>query len=670
MFLDSPAQKANYFTSTAILETMFPNPRGETPAAELWPDIEAALDTLAELSRTVVAPPRFCAKLAAAALSAVSGDTAAVWAIPPADDPDQRWKTIATIPNGRSSQPMPWLREAVAKTATSIHAERPEDPSKPTCVSAAAPIRLDEQTVAVLHVTTRHDDNASLGRALERILDAFAEVAVEYFANHERRRLKHARQSWAKTERFVEQCHSQWSWKPTAFALANESKTLVGCDRVTVLRRHGRRFAVEAISGADLFDRRSNQVRNLERLAGQTAKLNQLLWYGMADAAEETRPLFESYVDTANAKAIAVLPLLQNETQPEVLLICEFFELPTDETIVHDRLALVGQHGRTAAEHALRVEHMPLRVASGLLESLGWRGSWGRALRWAAASAVLVAIAAAAILMKTDLEIKARGELQPDVQRRVFAPTDGSIADILVKRGGSVKQGELLIRMVDRQLDFDEARIVGESQTIAAELQTIRTTRIKVAQDAAGIELDNELAAKETQLVQQKSNLDEQLEILSQKRKALEVRSPIEGQVVTGNIRHDLATRPVKRGQRLMVIAETTGDWVIQLQVPDQRMKHVLEAHGEQAEPLRVRFMLASHPGKMYEGRVREIAATADSQPNTGPTVLVTVSIERDQIEDLHVGADVAARIVCGRTSIAFAWFHNLYERIRLQLFV
>ncbi len=660
------------FAATAILETMFPNPRGDTPtpAAELWPDIEAALDGLAELSQSVAPPTRFCAELAANVLSAVSGESAAVWAIPDDEDSKREWRPLATIPYRVATPPPAWLHDAATKHGTTIHVDRSETPKQQTTVSAAATVHVDEQPVAILHVTTGHEDSASLSRAIERILDAFAEVAAEYFAHDERRRLKHAHRTWSKVEQFIEQCHSQWSWKPTAFTLANESRTLIGCDRVTILRRRGRRFVAEAISGADSFDRRSNQVRALERLATQTAKLNELVWYGLADAAEETQHLFEAYVDSANAKGIAVAPIVKGETIPDVLLICEFFELPRDETPVRDRLALVQRHGRTAAEHSLRIERMPLRFVAGLLESIGWRNSWSRVMRWSAVCTVILAAAAAAILVQTDLEIKARGELQPDVQRRIFAPADGSIADILIERGERVDEGDLLIRMTDRQLDFDEARIAGEIQTVSTELQTVRTTRIKGAQHAEGIERENELAARETQLGQQLANLNEQLGILKRKRKALEVRSPIEGQVVAGDIRHDLDARPVKRGQRLMVVAQTNGEWVLQLRVPDERMKHVLDARDKQSQPLRVRFMLASKPGTMYDGKVREISVAADSQTNAPPTVLVTVSVQRDQIADLHVGADVAARIVCGRTSVGFAWLHNIYERIRIQFFV
>ena len=55
------------------------------------------------------------------------------------------------------------------------------------------------------------------------------------------------------------------------------------------------------------------------------------------------------------------------------------------------------------------------------------------------------------------------------------------------------------------------------------------------------------------------------------------MRSPLTGAVVTWNVRQLLEARPVQKGQALMQVADLTGPWVLEIEVPDDRIGHVLE---------------------------------------------------------------------------------------------
>ena len=52
----------------------------------------------------------------------------------------------------------------------------------------------------------------------------------------------------------------------TSYRIANESRRLTKCDRVTVLVPRAGRFSVTAVSGVSVVDRRSNAVKSIERL--------------------------------------------------------------------------------------------------------------------------------------------------------------------------------------------------------------------------------------------------------------------------------------------------------------------------------------------------------------------------------------------------------------------
>ena len=57
--------------------------------------------------------------------------------------------------------------------------------------------------------------------------------------------------------------------------------------------------------------------------------------------------------------------------------------------------------------------------------------------------------------------------------------------------------------------------------------------------------------------------MKKQLELLDQKKEKLQIRSPIDGRVVTWNVEDRLLDRPVNRGENLLEVADPTrtGSW-------------------------------------------------------------------------------------------------------------
>jgi hypothetical protein len=83
---------------------------------------------------------------------------------------------------------------------------------------------------------------------------------------------------------------------------------------------------------------------------------------------------------------------------------------------------------------------------------------------------------------------------------------------------------------------------------------------------------------------------------------------------------------------------------------------------------LDVSFILATEPGAAYQGKVEKVAMSTDVRPPEKASVLVTVGFDRDQIPRLRPGATVVSRILCGRRSIGFVWFHNLWETFQKKV--
>ena len=112
-------------------------------------------------------------------------------------------------------------------------------------------------------------------------------------------------------EDFARVVHASLDPREAAYTIANEGRRLIECDRVSVAIRKGKKCKIEAISGQDLFDKRSNTVRLLGRLATAVVHSGDAVWYtgDTRDLPPQVEDAVQEYVDEAHSKTVAVLPL-------------------------------------------------------------------------------------------------------------------------------------------------------------------------------------------------------------------------------------------------------------------------------------------------------------------------------------------------------------------------
>ena len=77
-------------------------------------------------------------------------------------------------------------------------------------------------------------------------------------------------------------------------------------------------------------------------------------------------------------------------------------------------------------------------------------------------------------------------------------------------------------------------------------------------------------------------------------------------------------------------------------------------------------FVLATSPEKTCHGRVARMA-TRTSLDKKGASAVEVVAVV-DEVHDPTVGADVIARIECGRTNLAYALFGDLAESLQRHI--
>ena len=233
-----------------------------------------------------------------------------------------------------------------------------------------------------------------------------------------------------------------------------------------------------------------------------------------------------------------------------------------------------------------------------------------------------------------------------------------------------VNSGDPLLELEDSDLDFKRTELAGRLATASSRLATVRATRLDMRRDTPeDIRRYNQLSSEVEELGVAIKGLQQQIDIVDARHGELTVTSPIRGHVLTWDVDDVLELRPVRRGQKLLRVAAVDGEWVMELDVADDRIGHVLTAHQASQQPLDVRFRLRSDARESHPATVERIAVSTESKPGELASVLVTCRLEPGSTLDLRPGATTVAKIKCGRRSLGYVLFHELIDAIRVRLF-
>lgn len=537
-----------------------------------------------------------------------------------------------------------------------------------------APVEVDGKAVGVVEILQRPGLFPAVLRGQIEFLGALCDLSTEYRNVSELRRLRERSATWRNIERFVASVHEGLDPKATAYTMSNDGRTLIDCDRMTVLL--GRRPRVTSVSGVDAVQRRASSMRKLEKLVRRVVRGRDPLWYfdTSAELPRELEEPLQAYLDESPARMLAVVPLWEPGTEdtrrPRLLgaIVAERFDAAVERGAFRERVETVALHSAPALANANQHRNLPLlwlnQLVAGVLGAFGLR----RLPKTLAILGVIAAIVCGLVFVPMDFTIEGRAELQPRTRREVFASAKGVVDQIDVDHGDPVAAEGLVAQLEDPELDYEFEKLTGELNTALQELDGVKTALLADNPTNAEAFLQYQrLTSEQKELETRIEGLRKQQTVLEARRRELRVLSPIDGHVLTWEARKTLLGQPVDRGQPLMTVADLGGDWIVEIHVPDHRIGHVLAANEESEEPLEVEFVLATEPDVTYRGKVERIAMTSEFDGEDS-TVMVTVSIDKDEIAQLRPGATVVPRIHCGRRSVGYVWLHEIWETVRMRL--
>ncbi|HEY2253226.1 MAG TPA: GAF domain-containing protein, partial [Planctomycetaceae bacterium] len=345
-----------------------------------WQEIDQLLAAVAEFSRSNLPEEDFVRRMLGLLLQALPCAAAGYWMI---EQDDQSRLTALRERDGATCSELllahaPRLtvvQQAVRSRTAAVAGVSLSDPSLPPEfgpeVAAdrgallACPVILDNHCVAVIELI---QDEFQVAADRKWSLDVLGSVAELCADDCRKRRLSWLTERellWRRLRQFGLEIQRNLDVNETAYAVVNDGRPLIDCDRLTLLSADANRCRVLAVSGAATCDPRSDMVRYLEQVAGAIAAVGSPVLFPGGELPPEVREPLMAYLDVSGAKSLAVVPLSTPGTDPAAapadpagVVVAEVFSGVVD-SVMHERLLLVAEHVAPALQNARRFRQSP-----------------------------------------------------------------------------------------------------------------------------------------------------------------------------------------------------------------------------------------------------------------------------------------------------------------------
>ncbi len=496
-------------------------------------------------------------------------------------------------------------------------------------------LKTDLETVGLVEVFQRSEVGPSTQKGYLRFLGQMCELAADFLKSHQLRHFSDRQTLWTQLEDFTRAVHASLDPRETAYTIANEGRRLIECDRLSVAIRKGSTCKIEAVSGQDLFDKRSNTVRLLGQLATAVVATGDTVWYtgDTRDLAPQVEDAVQEYVDEAHSKTVAVLPLQRpappeeddpkKRTKPEppigALVIERIEDSRLSSNMVH-RAEVVCQHSSTALANAMEHQNLFLMPVWRALGKTRWVLQARTLPKTLSISGGVLLVVLILTLWPARFTMESKGTLEPVWRQDVFAGIDGVVEELKVTHGETVAKDQLLARL--RNTDLEVALIDVQGQRMATTERLFAVQRSMVGERRLSTGERSRLAGDQAELKQKLLSLDAQLVLYKAKQLELDAKSPMDGQVITWDLRDRLINRPVQRGQILMRVANSDGPWQLELKMPENHMGPVIKRQQklyDYARKILRKLLLQDAHEKSPEAPEEEVDQTMEAELATVP---------------------------------------------------
>ena len=421
-----------------------------------------------------------------------------------------------------------------------------------------------------------------------------------------------------------------------AMVVVNHLRRLCDAEQVSLALFEGRKSVrLKAISDVEKVDLNSESSKIITNELSQSVLADEVVRYPIVDDEHSATTLaLDKYCKSNSIEGCIAIPLKTEERTIGAILIGSNEDKVADENFNAYLEKVV----------ALTTGHLDvvLRANQGVRDLVGKRWRSFRKSKLTKTIALVAACAAGLMFVPLPYRVGCDCEIQPVLRRYIAAPHDGILEKSFVESGNIVEADQVVAHL-------DGTVLRMEMSGLRAEMQGAKKRRDSAL--AKGEVAPSQIARSEMRRHQSK------IEILEKQLEHLEVRSPIQGIVVSGDL-EKVEGAPVEMGKTLFEIAPL-DDMLAEIGIPESEIQYV-----EEGMPVTIK--LNAFPFKTWTGKIEKINPGTEIAGED--TVFVAQVRLPNQEDQLRPGMQGSAKIKSSYSPIGWNLFHTSWESIRYWL--
>ncbi len=237
-------------------------------------------------------------------------------------------------------------------------------------------------------------------------------------------------------------------------------------------------------------------------------------------------------------------------------------------------------------------------------------------------------------------QVYAPATIEGLIRRAVVAPTDGFLKEAPARAGDTVKTGQLLASMDDRDLVLERLRWVTERQQRRIEYEKALAERQRAMISIINAQIDQSTA---------------QIRLIDEQLARSQLRSPFDALVVSGDLSQQIGAA-VTRGQSLYELAPLDA-YRVNLSVDESQIVDVLVGQGGNV-------LFAAIPEQSFPLIIDKI--TPVSETRDGRNVFRIEALLRETSPRIRPGMEGVAKIHVDQRLFAWIWSRSLMNWVRV----
>jgi multidrug efflux pump subunit AcrA (membrane-fusion protein) len=431
-------------------------------------------------------------------------------------------------------------------------------------------------------------------------------------------------------------------FRGAAMAFVTTLATKLACDRVSLGFLKKGAIEIVALSHSAQFGEDTNLLRAIAAAMEETLDQGSGVVFPLAaDRQIQVTRAHDELARQYGNGAICSVPISHGRGYAGVVTLERPADQPFDDATVKFCEAIVGVAGPILQTQQRDDRPLWRKVAdAGRTQLEHLIGAGHSVLKLSVIGAVCLIVLMT--FVDGDYRVTAKTSIEPAIRRALSAPVNGYIGEARLRAGDTVRQGQLLAKLDDRELQLERSRWRSqEEQSLKQYYEALGNRNAPQAQV---------LAAQIDQARAQGALIDDQLA-------RMQVSAPFDGVIVAGDWSQALGA-PIERGQVLFEVAPLDAYRII-LQVDERNITDVnvgrrgrIILSGLPTEPLPISVVKITPVSTASEGR-NYFRVEAQLEGKTRP---------------LQPGMEGVGKIEIDRRKLIWIWTHEVVDWLRLQL--